>query len=380
MLKVKYDEDEIMLRVLHFIPGFNIGGVESLIMSLYRHIDKSKIQFDFLVETQEWLQEFTSIENLGGKVIQINALKKSKPIAYILQIQRFFKQYGRNYQVFHCHNMERGVVALYYAKKYQIKNRIFHAHTDSFTGVNYESLVKLLVRIDNKLSTHYLACSIAAGEFQFKNSNKTFTVLKNAIDTDLFRFSPAKQKAIREELKLEMAFVIGHTGRFTYAKNHKRIIAIFNQVYQKLPRAHLLLIGDGPIRPLIEEEVENLGLTDAVTIMGSQNDIAKYLHCMDVFLLPSFFEGFCISLLEAQSIGLPCIVSDIIPKEVKVTKLIKEHGLNEPNKNWANSIINLQNYIRKNHHNDIIRRGYDASDNSKWLIEYYFNIVKESLD
>ena len=360
-----------MIRVLHFIPAYNIGGVESLIMCLYRNIDKSKVQFDFLVETQEWREDFDEIVENGGHVHQLNLLNKKKPLQYIEQIKIFFQKNAKTYSAVHCHNIERSLFTLHYAKKYNIDCRVFHAHTDSVRDVRYEKITKMLIHLNNKLSTHSFACSEAAGNFHFKRDKKPFIILKNAIDTQVFSFSAEKRKVMRVAMGLEECFVIGHTGRFTYAKNHGKIIDVFNEIYQKLPNARLLLVGDGPTRKGIEEKVNNLGLSEVVIFTGSRNDISDLLQCMDTFLLPSFFEGFCISLLEAQSVGLPCITSDMIPKEVQITDLIVKLQLNENSKKWAELTLQYQDYTRKSQHNTIIKHGYDAKENAKLLMKFY---------
>lgn len=369
-----------MIRVLHFIPAYDIGGVESLIMSLYRNVDKSRVQFDFLVETQEWLEEFNEIVAYGGRVYQLKLLNKKKPLQYIKQIKNFFSQNAQDYSVLHCHNVERSLIVLYYARKYNINCRIFHAHTDSFEGINYERIVKMIVRLDINLSTHFFASSQATGDFQFKKDNKPYIVLKNAIDTKKFTFFPEKRDKMRLLMGFKNSFVIGHTGRFTYAKNHWKIIDVFVEIYQRLPSARLLLVGDGPTRQEIEKKVQTLGLSDVVVFMGNKKNISDILQCMDVFLLPSFFEGFCISLLEAQSVGLPCIASNIIPTEVQITELITKLDLNDNDKKWADAILSYQDYNRKSHHEIIVAKGYDANENANWLMNFYLDkAVKETI-
>ncbi len=360
-----------MIRVLHFIPAFSIGGVESLIMSLYRNIDKKNVQFDFLVETQEWLEDFNEIVEYGGKVFKLQLLNKRKPLRYIKQIKDFFYKHAQDYSVVHCHNVERGLFVLHYAKKYKIDCRIFHAHTDSFQDVKYENFIKLIGRLNIRLSTHLLAASKAAGNFQFKNRN--YQVLNNAVDTKLFSFSQEKRDQVRILMRMNEMFIIGHTGRFTYAKNHSKIIDIFYELYQKIPAARLLLVGDGPTRQAIEEKVNKLGLSEVVVFTGTRKDISDLLQCLDVFLLPSFFEGFCISLLEAQSVGLQCVVSNVIPEEVQVTNLLHKLDLKDDDRMWAETILQYRQYKRKSQHEIIKRSGYDIQQNAIWLMNFYLN-------
>ena len=362
-----------MIRVLHFVPAFSIGGVESLLMSLYRNIDREQVQFDFLVETKEDLTAFDEIEKYGGKVYTLDKLNKKAPWKYLKDVKDFFYTYAKNYNVLHCHNMERGLAVLYYAKKYQINCRIFHAHTDSFVGVNYEKLIPFIVRLDIGLSTHLFACSKAAGDFQFSDSQRPYIIVKNAIDTKLYSFNPNKRVEIRKKMNFENTFVIGHTGRFAYAKNHARIIDIFKEVYSENVDARLLLVGDGPLKQEIELKVNNLGLSKVVVFTGSIDNIEDVLQSMDVFLLPSFFEGFCISLLEAQSTGLHCVTSDIIPHEVELTPLISQLSLDDSSINWRDEILKWKIYKRESQQSLIKKNGYDIKENSKWLMGFYLD-------
>ncbi len=361
-----------MIRVLHFIPAYGIGGMESLVMSIYQSIDRAQVQFDFLVETQKWIPEFDAITALGGRVYQLNRLNKRKPWQYIFQLKTFFKEKATHFQVLHCHNIERSIAVLYYAKKYGINCRIFHAHTDSVVDARFERLTKFIIRLNNKFSTAHLACSVSAGDFYFKKDNTRYNVLKNAINTDIFSFNPSIRQKVRADLNLNGAFVIGHTGRLTYLKNHWKIIDVFKQVHKKNNKARLLLIGDGPLRSELEQRVENHELTDAVIFAGEQASVVEFLQCMDIFLLPSFAEGFCISLLEAQSVGLPCVVSDVIPKEVQLTDLINLMSLDATDEQWAAKIHDLIDHQRYSMHQDIIDSGYDIRENSHWLMNFYF--------
>ena len=229
------------------------------------------------------------------------------------------------------------------------------------------------MRINNYLSTYWFACSISAGEFQFGKDNKPFIVLKNAIDTGVFSFDRIKRNEVRKKIEIDGCFVVGHTGRFTYQKNHWKIIDIFNTLYQLEPDIHLLLVGDGPLKKEMEKKVKDLRLEKSVTFTGARDDISDLLQAMDLFLLPSFFEGFCISLLEAQSVGLPCVTSNVIPPEVQITKLINKLNLNDDDRIWAKTILKYQKYRRQSQCKVVKETGYDIKQNAKWLTEFYLN-------
>ncbi len=359
------------IRVLHSIPGYSIGGIESLIMSLYRKIDKSLIQFDLLTETQEWLPDFEEITQNGGKVYQLKPFNKKNPFSYFKEIKTFFESHKGEYTVVHNHTVVRAAPILYYAKISGVFCRISHAHTDKFDGNRFIGLTKFLVRVNNRLSTHYLAASIQAGEFYFSKDQKPFTVLKNAIDTEVFSYFPEKRELVRRSLNLEDYFVVGHTGRFTYQKNHWKIVDVFAEVSKHLPQSRLLLVGEGPTMEEIKERAKKLGILDQIIFTGARSDVADLLQAMDLFILPSFFEGFCISLLEAQSVGLPCVTSDTIPQEVQITDLITKLNLDDKDTLWADKILSYQKFGRRSHHAEIQNAGYSVLTNAQWLTDFY---------
>ncbi len=364
------------IRILHSVSGYNMGGIESLLMSLYRNIDKSIIQFDLLVETQKWLPDFDEIIQNGGRVYQLRPINKKNPFPYISEVKNFFKNHATEYAVVHSHTVTRVAPILYYAKKFGIPCLISHAHTDSFDGNRFIILTKLLMRLNNRLSTHFLAASEQAGSFFFEKDKKTYTVLKNTIDTEIFSFSPEKRESLRKSFSLEEYFIVGHTGRFTYQKNHWKIIDVFAEVHKQLPKSRLLLVGDGPSINEFKEKAKELGIFDYIIFTGARSDVSDLLQIMDVFLLPSFFEAFCISLLEAQSAGLPCVASDIIPKEVQITDLITTLPLGDNNKRWAEVILSYKNHHRIGREKVVIEKKYDAKSNAKWLTNFYMNQVR----
>lgn len=359
------------IRVLHSIPGYGVGGIESLIMSLYRQIDKSLIQFDLLVETQEWLPDFEEIVQNGGRVHQLTPFNKKKPFQYISELKDFFKKHIGEYAVVHSHTITRSAPMLYYAKKIAIPCRISHAHTDCLDGNKFIALSELLMRVNNKLSTHYLAASIQSGSYYFDKDKKPFIVLKNTIDTEKFSFSPEKRKSLRKSLNLKEYFIIGHTGRFTYQKNHWKIVDVFAAVHKQLPKSRLMLVGDGPTMDEIKDKAKELGVLEYIIFTGARSDVSDLLQTMDVFLLPSFFEGFCISLLEAQSMGLPCISSNIIPQEVQITELITKLNLSQKDNTWADKILSTRTLFRESQHENIKKSGYSVQENAKWITNFY---------
>lgn len=326
-------------RILHFVPGFRLGGIESLLMSLYRSLDKSAMQFDFMVDTLDDLPEFDEIRTAGGRVFQMGRYLDN-PISYQLKVEKILKNYSSEYLALHSHTVIRALPILLSAFRHGIDKRIVHSHTDSL-GVSKQAIIgPSIAKITNIVATDYWACSNAAGEFFFKN--KPYKVFNNTITTKNFIFSPIDGDKVRSKLGFDKEnLIIGHTGRFTHQKNHEFLIQAFNQVYILEPQARLLLVGDGPLMPEIKKLVNDLDIRDVVKFVGSQSDIPAYLSAMDVFFLPSHYEGFCISLLEAQANGLPCLASDVIPDEVQVTALVTTFSLDSTFTQVASNLLGL---------------------------------------
>lgn len=359
-------------RVLHLVPGFKFGGIESLLMSLYRGLDKTKLQFDFMVDTCDKLPEFEEIEQAGGRIFQMGRYLDS-PIKYQLKLNRILRSHAHEYIALHSHTVIRALPVLLAAKRYKIKQRILHSHTDSLEGSRLSAVVPIIARVTGLFATDYLACSENAGCLFFENQK--YTVFNNTIRTQQFMFDINDRIRVRQRLGIEeSSLVIGHTGRFTYQKNHKRLVKIFAELYETRPDARLILVGSGPLEPEIRDLVFSLGLVDVVFFTGKQDNVAAYLSAMDVFLLTSRFEGFCISILEAQANGLPCVSTDVIPEEVKLTPSIVTRDVDDSNIQYVESILKLSEAGRRDSMTNIslIREaGYDSDLQQSAMLNLY---------
>lgn len=222
--------------------------------------------------------------------------------------------------------------------------------------------------------TDYWACSEIAGKWMFKNRN--FRVIHNAINVSDFVYNESIRQKVRTQLGLlKDEFVIGHVGRFSYQKNHDFLIDVFNEVHRRLPEAVLILIGDAVEDELYlnkaKQKVKELNLVENVRFLGIRNDVPDLMQAMDCFLFPSRFEGLGIVIIEAQTAGLPCYVSSVIPNEVKITNLVDFISLNESPENWAEKIIKNKNYKRKDISKEIIKAGYDINTEIKKMQKFY---------
>lgn len=205
-----------------------------------------------------------------------------------------------------------------------------------------------------------------------------YTVLNNAIDAEKYRYDCQIRNQVRDELKISKSdFVIGHVGRFNPQKNHPFLIDVFKSVHDKNRNSKLLLVGTGNGQRNIREKVDGLGLSDSVFFLGNRGDVNRILQAIDVFLFPSLYEGLPLSIIEAQAAGLPCIISDSVPSECRVTDLAESLDLNLPIDEWANVVLEKQGTIRKNTIDDIKKSGFDVKQNVVKLEEFYLNSVEE---
>ncbi|MCC3869662.1 glycosyltransferase family 1 protein [Terrisporobacter mayombei] len=361
------------IRVLHVVTYMGRGGLESMIMNYYRNIDRSKVQFDFLTHRYERWDYDDEIEKLGGKIYHLPRLNPFSP-KYLKALDNFFKDH-KEYKIVHCHQDCLSGVILKYAKKNGVPSTIAHSHSSN-QNKNFKYIVKLIAKKSMPEYADYLfACGEESGKWMFNTSN--FIILNNAIDSKRYIYNEEKSLKVKERLGITNKFVIGHVGRFRQEKNHSFIIDIFKEVCKKEPNAALLLIGDGLLEEEIKKKVKSLELLDKVKFLGTRDDVNDLMQGMDVFILPSLYEGIPLTMIESQASGLNCIISDKVPKECIVTKNVKRISIEEDPKYWANEIIKIKNKIRKNLYNEIQDAKFDIKSNAIWLQEFYLeNMAK----
>ena len=354
------------IRILHIVTYMGRGGLETMIMNYYRNIDRSKVQFDFLTHRQERWDYDDEIEELGGKIYHLPRLNPFSP-KYLKSLDSFFKEH-KEYKIVHCHQDCLSGIPLKYAKKNGVPFTIAHSHSSN-QNKDLKYLVKLAAKKNIcKYSDHLFACGKEAGEWMFKTSD--FQILNNAIDTQKYIYNEEKSLQIKEELCITDKFVIGHVGRFRKEKNHDFIIDIFKEVCEKEPNSILLLVGDGPLEEEIKKKVNSLGLEDKVKFLGARDNVNDLMQAMDVFLMPSLYEGFGIVLMEAQASGLKCVISDSIPTDAIITQKVKRLSLGDDISTWVEEILSNKSE-RKEGIKDIEKSKYDITSNAKWLENFY---------
>lgn len=365
------------IRVLHAVVNMNRGGAETLIMNLYRNIDRSKIQFDFLTSKEGVFDQ--EIIELGGRIHRIPYITDGGHRQYIKHLNQFFKE-NSQYKIVHSHMDKMSGFVLRAAKKAGIAVRIAHSHSTQSEGNIATKLYKFYAGIYiEKSASHFLSCSAEAAEWLFQNKVKETNILKNGIDFNKFKFSSLIRNSVRTINNIsEDTFVVGHIGRFCTPKNHSFIIDIFSNLLKVEPNSLLILVGDGPLRPSIEEKVKQLNLSEKVKFIGVRNDVEHLLQAFDLFLFPSVYEGLPVTLIEAQGSGLPCLISDTITSEVDMKlNLIHYAPLNNL-KVWIDRLIEISKEIRdRNLSNGCLSDNeFDIKDSSKWTKEYYLAITR----
>ena len=296
------------------------GGVESVIMNYYRHLDHSKVQFDFICDEDSTRIPYDEIKKLGGRVFLVP--KYQNLPKYLKALEKLFKE--NQYRIVHSNINTLSVFPLYAAKKAGVPIRISHSHSTSNPKEWKRNLIKNILRpFSKRYATDYFACSELAGRYLF--GNKAFDqgevkIIHNAIDVEKFKFDEVARKKLRKEFGIkDSTAVIGHVGRFVQQKNHTFLVDVFKEYHKKNPDSKLLLVGSGPLEDEIKKKVERLGLKDSVLFLGQRDDINKLYSVMDIFCLPSLYEGLPVVGVEAQSAGLPCVFSDKITDDIIIS-------------------------------------------------------------
>lgn len=359
------------LRVLHFQGRMGKGGAETFMMNAYRNIDRTKIQFDFLIyDNFEDVKPYNKeIHELGGKIYSVPNPNKNI-LAYIQAVKKLLKE--KHFDIVHNEIFFGGGLNLFLAKQAGISKRVAHSHaTTDGKGNNFaiNTIRKTFQRMLLKNATDYLACSYEAG-IGLYGENQPFIFVPNGIDLESYQNISQSKEEIRSELAIpQNALVIGNIGRFEEQKNHDFLIDIFGKVVEKRSNSHLILIGEGSLEEKIKEKVINLGLQSKVSFLGLRDDIPQLLKSMDVFLMPSLYEGLPISAVEAQAASLKIVLSTEVSKETVLSENVHFVSLEETPEKWADKV--LEEPFENNPNEDLFL--YDMKKTSKQIEKIYLN-------
>lgn len=367
------------IRILHVIGIMDRGGAETMIMNLYRNIDRTKVQFDFVENSAEPAVFDEEILSMGGRIYRCPHYNGKNHFAYCKWWNSFFAAHQEEYTVVHGHLGSTAAIYLSIAKRYGMYT-IAHSHNVNKMRSVGDIVYGLFAYPTRFVADTFFACSQEAGVSRYGkkigNAPQRCTVLRNAIDTNRFVFSSDARQAVRHKLDLtEEQIVVGNISRFSEQKNHTFLLDIFAEIHKNSPTSVLVLVGDGVLRPQIEKKAAQLGLTDAVIMTGVQSNTWDYYQAMDVFVMPSHYEGLPVSLVEAQTAGLPCCVSSAVPAESAITELVRFRSLEESAEQWASWVLECSATPRKNMRNAIRSAGYDIATTSKWLEDFYMKVV-----
>ena len=374
-------EDIKPLRILLLFTVMNRGGAESMVMNYYRNIDRTKIQFDFMVHRIEKGAFDDEIESLGGHIYRMCPVYPQNFFKYKRLLREFFNKHT-GYKIIHSHMSELGYFAFKEAEKRNIPVRICHAHnTPVFSLMGWKERIKGIARWFFKknikqFSTHLFTCSIDSGKWLYGKENiDRLIVMKNAVYANSMKFNVVVRALLRKELNIENNFVIGNIGRFNEQKNHSFLIDVFYEIQKRKENSILLLVGEGKLKPDIEKKVKQSGLEKKVFFLGVREDVNELIQIMDAFVLPSLFEGLAMVLIEAQASGLKCFTSkDLVTTEAKVTDLLEYIPLNAKPEVWAQKILDFDyEKKREDKYNEIVDKKWDIHSNVEWLTDFYLN-------
>jgi glycosyltransferase EpsF len=341
-------------RVLHIVSTMDRGGAETLIMNIYRNIDRQKIQFDFITHTPMKCDFEDEIIQLGGRIYKISSLGQLGPYSYVRELMKIMSSHS--YEAVHIHTDFQGGFPALAAKLSGVKIRICHSHSNNWHRGNQfidRTVLKIFQSLIKISSTRFCSCSYEAAKFLFgKRSFKSSKVkiLNNGIDLTQFENIKENRNKILHELDIPAgAKIIGHVGRFSTSKNQTFILKVLKKLLEKDKQIFALLVGDGPLKQQVEEEALKLGISDHIRFLGVRSDIPRLMRHFDVFLFPSLFEGFGIVTIEAQSSGTPCVMSDMVPRSTDMgLGLVTYLSLDESIDVWGNKLLDAFKVERPN--------------------------------
>lgn len=364
------------INVLQLVsPDF--GGIESYVFSHYQYMNRQKIHFDFLTQNRalEGAEQYRQFQ------YHVHLLHQTANQDRDLFVRQMRELLSSGYDVLHLNNcFWTGFLLEELAKEAGIRKVIVHSHASFIDEPDDEKRAQLLRRHEEvkraftpDLATDFWACSWKAADWLFgpQISRDQIRIMKNAIEIEKYQFDSRKREHVREELGVGDAMVLGTTGRLAYSKNQSFLIDVFADFYRSHPNSRLMILGDGELRGELEEQIRKSGLENVVLLLGWKNNAEDYLQAMDVFLLPSRFEGLGIAVIEAAAAGLPCLVSDQVPEDAAVTEHVRHLPLEIPAWTAALEEASQLRLDRRDGAGAVRAAGYDIRRQAKVLEALY---------
>lgn len=365
------------VRILQVLGELNTGGAESLVMNVYRNIDRNLIQFDFVVHGINIGFYENEIKKLGGRVFHISKYKGINHFKYVKEWENFFRVHSE-YKIIHSHIRSTASLLLKVAKKYNLIT-ICHSHNTS-NGKGISSIVKKIYQKNIPKYADYLyACSKESaiwlyGE-ELANSKKCI-IFNNAIDSDRYIYNSNIRAKVRESLNIDKRIVLGQVGRLTEQKNYFFSLKLLHELVNINSKYILLIIGVGPLKEKIVNYINNNNLNDYVIILENRSDVNELMQAMDTFIMPSLWEGLPLSLVEAQAASLPCIISNHVTDGIIIKEKVKTLSLDFID-TWINTIEKIRKIdIRVNESKRIKESGFSIQQNTELLCDFYLKLLK----
>jgi glycosyltransferase involved in cell wall biosynthesis len=360
------------LRVLHVVGEMNSGGIESMIMNLYRAIDRDLVQFDFLLHTDQECRFSDEIRQLGGNIFHVPRFLGVNFFQYRKAVKQFFFQH-HGFDIIHGHIGSTAAIYLKAAKSYGIAT-IAHSHNAAFDPGIKGTAYRFFSFPTRYIADHLLGCSTAAGIARYGKravSSHKYHTFNNGINSAQYIYSETARKRIRSDFDLGQSPVLITVGRLTEQKNPAGIIAIMEALHKVSADTRLIWVGDGELFPTIKESIIGHGLRNVIIMTGARQDVPDLLSAADAFILPSLFEGLPVSVIEAVASDLPCYISDTITKEVCISPQVHQLPITKPFNSWVAALSVLKLKTREDRSELIASVGYDISKTTEWLTEFY---------
>lgn len=326
------------IKVLMLVPNlFVANGVASFVMNYLRNLNHEEVQVDIASYKEGDSIYYTEVEAAGGKMFFLPGIKN---LPEHVKVCNKILSDGR-YDIIHDNTLHISIPMMWCAKKAGVPVRILHSHNSKMGETPAKAFRnRFFLPVLRSLATNYAACSQLAGRAMFEDQE--FTVIPNVIQTEKYRFDPTMRKSVQQKMNATDKFVVGTVGRLAEQKNPFFAIDVFKCLLKNVPNAEYWWVGSGPLEKSVQDYVNQKGLSENVRLLGSRDDVTSLYQGMDVFFLPSLFEGLSIVTVEAQAMGLPCVVSDVIPPEAEYTELLKRCSLQDSIEAWVEKIRNTQ--------------------------------------
>lgn len=370
-----------MIRVLHVIGAMDRGGAETMIMNLYRAIDRTSVQFDFLVHETRTCDYDEEIESLGGKLYRAPRFNGINGLSYRRAVSSLLLD-SDAHPIVHGHIGSSAALYLSEAKRAG-RFAIAHSHAQNFPASPSEYAFRALSYPTRFVADYFFACSREAGIDRFGEKivgGSAFKILKNGIDLAPYRCDQSEHEACKQLLGYNAdSVLIGHVGRLTEVKNHPFLFKTFSAFKQTMPEARLVCVGRGSLEGRLKEQVVELGLGDSVDFLGVREDVPSLMKAFDGFVFPSLKEGLPVAAVEAQASGLPVLLSTGVSQDAVITGAAERLSLSEGPVVWAEHLARSlnQNNPRHDRIDEVRGRGFDIKDSARWLEQFYLHVEEE---